>query len=512
MGITTSQPARQALKRASNRFFILFISSLMRMFPNVIAYFLFVHLSEKKLRALHLAVTGVIVGFKEPVSVTSGALLHPMNALTARKKDQHLASIFHQGIFVAICVGTLNMLIFSQGQRVVALNVSSEDVRDQAGVFFTHYLKTFGPEFFPLMVCTQQFSVGAQRPWIELLSNVVSSSILVGMVGLMVGVLNLGADGLAYAFSVRYASVSITVVISLLAVMHHRISFSSTSFRLPTSFSTRQTAFEYYFSDAKQIVTEGLPNMLSLGSELSAFAFRGLFLIPRISENHDREKALLAAQGVLVQVLLLMRVAFGNSGCFAAASLVGYEKNEDPENAKRLGNSIIAVAVLVNIIAAGLFCGISYQVSGFVLDANAEEDKLAFDILDDPGVWLMMTLSVAILNVAYTLEGALRGCNKPRPASFASFLGYWPLGTTLSWLLGVYFQGELKGIYGGMSIGMTAYLLMTTRQWHQQCKRSFTESSGVRGHRVFPQVEHELQKPIEVTEGVWPDEQGCAPK
>ncbi len=212
-----------------------------------------------------------------------------------------------------------------------------------------------------------------------------------------------------------------------------------------------RTPFRYHADRMRELIRIGMPAALQMVFEVGIFAFTTT-LIARLTADE-----LAAHQIVLNVASLTFMVPLGVSS--ATAILVGQALGKkDRVTAVQVGWQGFALGVGFMAVSASLFLCFSHPILNFFTH-DAAVIALGKEILF---IAALFQLSDGIQVVG---TGALRGLGETHTSMIFNFCGHWliglPIGVSLCFLGG----WGLKGLWVGLSLGLTAVAAAVLLRW-----------------------------------------------
>ena len=206
-----------------------------------------------------------------------------------------------------------------------------------------------------------------------------------------------------------------------------------------------------------ELLTLGFPVALIIGVEILLFGLAPL-LIGRFGETQ------LAAHQISMSVAsITFMVPLGISQ--AVNVRVGFYMGQgSPKAVRKAAAAAYALGLGFMGTTAAIIVSIPQLIAGLYITAG------------DPARGEVIALAVRLLTIAAAFQvfdggqtiaaGALRGLKDTRiPAAVAAF-GYWGIGFTVAWVLGVRFGFQAVGIWWGLAAGLASVaVLLSIRFW-----------------------------------------------
>lgn len=371
---------------------------------------------------------GVIMGMDTVVPQALGA---------GRREDARRA--VGAGVRLAVLVGLITTLVVFASPQLLVLAGVEEDVFNEARAFT--YMRALGAVPFLITVALRSYLAAHSTTRPLIIAVIVGNILNAALDLLLIFVLGLGAIGAAMATTIVQ---SLMLVIYLLGVRGIEEGLG------PRPTSTR--------ADMAQIARYGLP----VGGQL--FAEVGIFGVATVLAAHLGK----ASAGAHTIALNLSSVTFSFAlGVAAAASVrVGHAIGAgDMVLARRRGILAIQIGLGVMACFAALFVIAPYALARvFTTDA----------------IVIATTVQLLLIAALFQLSdgaqaiaaGALRGLGDNRATFIANIAGHYVIGMPL--VLGLGFGAGLgvRGLWIGLSVGLTATALILVVRFLRSTSRS----------------------------------------
>ncbi|OLY83103.1 MATE efflux family protein 6 [Smittium mucronatum] len=225
------------------------------------------------------------------------------------------------------------------------------------------------------------------------------------------------------------------------------------------------TSFPLKYIDRGVFKEWGQISKFAIPSMLLVYTTSGTNELVSVAATMLRNNAL-AVQSVLNVVTRIFIVFFVNFSIISTNRMGNALGANVPQRAKIIFYaSTIIYAIIALIIFIFIFALAPYWGNLFTKDATIVQYIICLSPL------VAITMVFEIIGFLYT--GLLRGQGRQVVAVKIKLVSFYLIGTPIGWILGLYFQLRLNGLWIGMIIGHSltslsmAYLLYTT-DWDQQ--------------------------------------------
>jgi MATE family multidrug resistance protein len=211
-------------------------------------------------------------------------------------------------------------------------------------------------------------------------------------------------------------------------------------------------------SEVKAAALVGLPIGLQMAAEAGVFTLAGL-LAARLGNA-----SVAAHQVVLTYASLTFcfAVGVGSAGSVRVGRAIGAK---DTAGARRAGTAAIACTAGFMALAALVFTAFPGAL-GRSMGNDPEVLKLAIPLF---AVAAFFQLSDGIQAVG---AGILRGAGDTRLSFVANVLGHYAVGLPIAYLLGIWMEGGVVGLWWGLSAGLTAVAVGLTWRFYALTART----------------------------------------
>jgi MATE family multidrug resistance protein len=354
---------------------------------------------------------------------------------------------FVQGLWAALWAGIpLTGLIFLGSYHLDRFGVHPDVVRE-AGPFLRILAFTILPVF--LFTATRQYlqAMSLTKPGlvVVVIANLVNALVGYVLVFGRFGFPALGSEGAAWATALARVFMAVSILLyAFYWDRNHDGWFSKVSFALDRERMAR-------------LLRLGVPAALQLLFEV------GVFALATVLAGRFRPVDLAAHQIVLNVASLTFMVPLGLGA--AAAVLVGQSVGRGDWSQARswgwrsmgLGMSFMAVSAVTLLVLPRTILG-AYTTDSAVIEVAR-------------GILLLAALFQLSDGAQAVATGALRGLGETRVSAIIHFLGHWFVGLPLGVALGFYWGWGLRGLWVGLSVGLTAVAIALTLRWAAATRR-----------------------------------------
>ncbi|UVO30216.1 MATE family efflux transporter [Bradyrhizobium arachidis] len=412
------------------------------------------------LAASALAITIYLVGFTLGVG-----LLTPIAPLAAQafgaKNRAAVRRTLRMGLWAALLLSVPIMAFGLQGEQVLLAFGQAPEMARLAQQYLFGLVWGAAPALW--FHGFRNFMAAVHRPqpvlWIAIgaipLNALVAYVLIYGMLGLPP--LGLFGAGLASSF------VNLTMFLAVLWFATMRLPFRD--------YHVLARLWQFDWPFMRRLIAMGIPIALIVLLEYGLFSAAGL-LAGLVSI-----RALTAHQIALQVDLVLFVVPLGIST--AAAVRVGHAVGRsDGPGVKRAG----LIAILLGTIAAAILTivvvAVRFEIARLFLDGTTDGVGATTDLAAN---LLLVGASFFISDAAqHIAAGGLRGLKDTRVPLLFACIANWPIGFTLSYVLGLKIGLGAIGIWIGLSIGTSIYagllvvrfLLLASKFAPQRCPAS----------------------------------------
>lgn len=368
---------------------------------------------------------------------------------------------FVQGLYLSVFMGVpLTLFLFWLSYHLDVFGFNEEVLP-----FAEEYLRVISWSLLPV------FGFNACRSYLQalniaiptlvalILGNLLNAFLNVGWVFGKWGMTKYGFVGTAYATNISRVFILVCVF------------WTVYEFDRRTKNYFREIGFKLQILFLRPILTLGFPSALQMLMEVGVFAM-ATALAAKFSA---REVA--AHQIVLNTASLAFMVPMGISS--ATAVLVGHAMGaKDYALARKAGWQGFQIGVGFMCFTAAAFL----LVPDLVLSAYTNDEEV---VRTAKGLLLVAALFQLSDGAQVVATGALRGIGNTKIAAWANFVGHWIVGLPLGLLLGFTYDGGVRGIWIGLSTGLTIVALIQLVAWQKRSQPELLRSENSGERSVF---------------------------
>ncbi|MFF2661893.1 MATE family efflux transporter [Kitasatospora sp. NPDC058032] len=361
--------------------------------------------------------------------------------------DREVRGLVRAALAVATLAGLAGaVLMILIGQAATWLGQDAT-VADRA----QHMLYALAPGLVPCLwfQAIRQFTVGMRRPHALLRITIVSVAVNAALNWAFIhGSLGLPALGLT-GIGVATSSVHLLSLLALLAAAR----------RDPQLAPLLSLAF--WKADPKtvrKLLGLGTPIAATYGSEA------GFFSTTALLAGTFGPAALAAHTAVNQLVYIVFQVSVGLS--HAASINVSREITlGEYAAARRIRNTALACGAAVMAVVGALYLTLPDLVLRPYFDPNSATDQQGLAIAT--GLLAVVAL-LQFFDCAQNIGvGLLRGLDDTKSGFRLTLIGYWAVGLPASWLLAHPLDGETRGLWLGLLIGLATTAVLLLRRYEQ---------------------------------------------
>lgn len=375
------------------------------------------------------------------LSVLFFGLLNAVSVLVAHqfgaKNDKAISEIMGQSYLLGIIICLLiilslmclPMILRWSGEPSIVLHLADQ---------YIHALLFTVPGLVVLII-SEQFLAGVGRTKVVLHLSFMIVPIEIPLIYLLIfgkgGLPALGIAGVGYGLSVTYSVTAIGLSLYLLYAKPYQ------RYRIFSEVFGKKITY------LKELIRIGLPMGLMQAIEVSAFAVATIWM------GHFGTTVLAAHQIVVQYLAFAITIVFAMSQ--AVTVRVGHAVGEQDLSSIR---SIVNTGILLNFCLMFLismaFCFFPTWFLSLDIDVNASKNMA---LVKEASAFLVIIAVLILLdNFRIIGFGALRGLKDTYFSMVSSFVGFWLVGLSLSFLLGFHFHFEGQGIWWGLTLGIAS--------------------------------------------------------
>jgi Na+-driven multidrug efflux pump len=487
---------RAAFSRIIKCYAQLVLSAGFRQTPTSYAYALYAGSPSSLSQQLKVATLSSVVSLIEPVQVSVAAHGYSYSGQASRDYSADVPMIFliSRAMLVSFIGAGLTLLLMSQvGPYYLVATVSNPEVFDQALGYAMRYTQFLGSSSFVFMIGIQQIAVGAQKPWIEMLSNVCGSTTLILMSHLHVLNAPSQTTSLAESFALRYAVAAFAAYFMLAA------SLTKEQKLFPKGASFKSLVSYFFSRENKKplidLMLVGLPFNQSLFAETSSFMLRTMLLSWLPPEEND---ANVLAFSVFLQFHLIFRVCFSVPVKALAASEMGSSlEKKQFEDARLLMRVCLQVVAMTAVLVSTFFLAFPNVIIQLFFDVEEPLNRPALNIIENRFTLSILSAALSFEKLGHALSGCLSAGKRSRWVGVAGFSGYWLTGLPASALFGIVLKGGLAGIFGGYMLGMVVFFAANAFQAIKLDRHLLSESQASQTRLVEVVEENSTPEPLQ---------------
>lgn len=397
---------------------------------------LIAHLGQDALAAsvlvsmIWMSLSVLFFGILNSISVL---VSHQYGAKNEKGISEIMGQAFILGLFVMIvmilllCTMPFFLRFTSQPNHVIELSIE-----------YMHALLWTIPGLIVIIIC-EQFLAGINRTKLVLRISLLVVPIEIPLIYLLIfgklGLPAFGVAGIGYGFATTYSLVAICLVFYLAKSPYYK------KFRIFNGFLKMDAIW------LKELILIGLPMGCMHVIEVSTFAI-ATFWIARFGTT------MLAAHQIVMQYLsFAITLVFAMSQ--AVTVRVGHAVGRKDTSGIRYA---IYVGMVLNFICVSLLTIALNIVPHFFLRLDMDINNVANLLLIKDTSALLGIGGILILfdNFRIIGFGALRGLKDTKFPMYASFVSFWIIGLSLAYVFAFYWQGQGKGIWWGLTLGIAS--------------------------------------------------------
>ena len=361
------------------------------------------------------------------------AVTPTVSQLHGAARTAEIGEVLRQGIWLALVVAVLVVLLVSQAETVYRFTGAAPEVIPQALAYVEIARWGLPGVMFYFLFRYLCDGLGRTRPAMFVAFTALALKGLLNWLFVFGngGFPALGAVGAAWSttFVMWFECVAMALVIS------------QRSIRVPTRLWSRFSRPD--LARMRELARIGIPIGLTAFFEMAVFSLVTL-LVARFGV------VAVAAQQIAFQVngvVFMLAMGIG----VAATVRVGYETGAGrPEAARRAAFVAVATAAFAGVCAALLLARYNADIASLFTGEAAVAGAAATLIL-------FVAVYIIVDNVQATAIGALRGYKDTRVPMIIAFVGYWLLALPLGCTLAFGWIGPARGVHGfwiALAIGL----------------------------------------------------------
>lgn len=369
------------------------------------------------------------------------AVTPTISQLHGAKRTAEAGEVIRQGVWIALAVGLLIVVLVSQAEHVFLAVGADADVIPFALAYVEVARWGLPGVMFYFLFRYLCDGLGETRPAMYVAFTALGLKALLNWVFVFgkFGAPALGVTGCALST----ACVMWFECLAMLAIV------STPRFRVPTRLFERFSPPDP--ARIGELVRLGLPIGLTAFFEMACFSLVTLLVARFGAVSVAAQQIAYSINGIVFMLAMGLGVA--------ATIRVGYELGAGrPEAARRSAFVALATAAVIGVVAAGVLAlGNEFIPALFTTDAAVAE--LAAHLV------LFVALYIIVDNTQATAIGALRGYKDTRVPMLVALFGYWVLALPLGATLGFGWIGEPRGVDGfwiGLATGLATVAVALT--------------------------------------------------
>ncbi|MDF2867539.1 MAG: norM [Gammaproteobacteria bacterium] len=409
-----------------------------------------------KLGTDSLAASGLVSSLYFALVVVFWGMLSGISVLVAQahgaNQPDRISSIMRQGILFTSLISIPMMLILWFIPRLLKYSTVEPLIVELA----TQYMHAMIWIIIPgsCLVLVEQLLIGIQKSSAVMFLSLLSVPLEIAVSYILIfgkfGLPKFGIAGIGYGFALAYATVSILAIIYISWHKHIK------QYRIFNQLPRLEFAF------LREVFRIGWPIGAMYGIEVSLFAMLALFMGKIGAIALDAHQIVMQFMGPEIMVTFALMQATSIRVGHAIGS-----KNFN--NLPCIGQVGMLLATSVALLVGMIYCLFPHWLVD--LDISSQQASRA-DIL---ALTAKLLTIVAVFQVAEAVRivamGALRGMKDTRFPMFNSLVSFWLIGFSLSYLLGVVFQGQAVGLWLGVTLGIIWGAVVLAVRYQRLAKR-----------------------------------------
>jgi len=355
----------------------------------------------------------------------------------ARRKFKECGLLLSNSLFINIITGIILFLLIAAGSAY-ALDHLKQD--PQVIVQAKPFLLLLAASLIPMLVFNtfKQFAEGLgftkQAMLISIWGNVLNICLGIIFVKGMFGVKPMGVTGVGYSTLIDRCTMAIVMGVYVFRSKHFK--------KYLIYFSVKNIDWRR----CRQILGIGGPVALQYGFEVSAFSGAAV-MIGSIGLVQ------LAAHQIAINLASITYMMSSGLSAAAAIKSGNYFGVRDHASLRKSANASYHVVIAFMALTALLFTfGNTYLP--WIYTSDKTVIAIAAQLLIIAGIFQLFD-GTQVIGL-----GILRGMSDVNVPTFITFIAYWILGLPLGWLLGVYFDWGVSGVWYGLTLGLFASALL----------------------------------------------------
>lgn len=402
-----------------------------------------------------LAASGLVSSLYFMVVVSCWGMLSGLSVLIAQahgaKQFDNISRLMRQGMGFAILISIPMMLLMWILPWFLADSVSDPSVLKLS----TEYLHAMSWIVIPgsCLVWSEQLLIGLQKSTavmvISLLSvplEIVASYLLIyGKFGLP----ECGVAGIGYGLAVAYTIVAVLTIVYI--SLHKELAQYQIFKRLP----------RVKYTLLYEIFRIGWPIGAMYGIEVGLFAALALLMgqVGAIA---------LAAHQIIMQfmsVAIMITFGFMTATSIRVGHAIG---RKDYAILPCIGHVGMLLSSMVAIVIGIAYCSAPEWIVS--LDVGPEQASRAAILSLTTKLLFIAAIYQVAESVRIVAMGALRGMKDTRVPMINSFISFWLVGFTLSYILGLLLDGQAAGLWWGVTLGIISGAVFLVHRYQKLAK------------------------------------------
>lgn len=349
----------------------------------------------------------------------------------ARGKFRECGLLLSNSLFINILSGIILFIIITAGSAY-ALDHMRQDptVIVQAKPF----LILLGASIIPMLVFNtfKQFAEGLgftkQAMLISIWGNILNICLGIIFVKGMFGIKPMGIMGVGYSTLIDRCTMAIVMGIYVFRSKHFK--------KYLTYFSIKNIDWRR----CREILSIGGPVAMQYGFEVSAFSGAAV-IIGSIGLVQ------LAAHQIAINLASITYMMSSGLSAAAAIKSGNYFGVRDHSGLRKSANASYHV-VIVFMIATALFFTFGNTFLPWIYTTDKAVIAVAAQLLIIAGLFQLFD-GTQVIGL-----GILRGMSDVNIPTLITFFAYWVIGLPLGWLMGIYFNWGVSGVWYGLTLGL----------------------------------------------------------
>lgn len=373
------------------------------------------------------------------LSVLFFGILNAISVLVSHqfgaKNNQAISQIMGQAFILGIVLTIAMVLLLLTMPFFLRFTSQPPNVLNLA-IQYMHALMWTIPGLITLIIC-EQFLAGVNQAKLVLRISLLVVPIEIPIIYLLIfgkwGLPECGVAGIGYGFATTYTTVAILLTLYLTKSKRYRI------------FGIFNSIRKIDPHRLKELFRVGLPMGCMHVIEVSSFAL-ATFWIAQFGTT------MLAAHQIVMQYLsfaITIVFAMSQAVTVRVGHAVGRQDLSKIYYAIYVGMSLNFIYILIVALALYFFPHFFLR-----LDMDIHDAANALLIRDSSLLLSICSVLMIFDNFRIIGFGALRGLKDTKFPMYSSFIAFWVIGLSFSYLFGFYFQGGGQGIWWGLTLGI----------------------------------------------------------